>query len=661
MNKLDRIKELVEILNEAGKAYYSKGTEIMSNFEYDALYDELVALEKETGHVLSNSPTINVGFETLSELPKERHESPMLSLDKTKQREELRDWLGDNVGLLSWKLDGLTIVLTYENGSLSKAVTRGNGEIGEIITNNAKVFKNIPLNIPYKGKLVLRGEAIISYSDFERINELIPEADAKYKNPRNLCSGSVRQLNNKITKERNVQFRAFNLVSAEDVDFKNSRQYQFEWLKEQGFDVVEYKRVTKDSILDEIQNFYDAIPTNDLPSDGLVILYDDIAYGDSLGRTAKFPRNSMAFKWSDETAKTNLRKIEWSASRTGLLNPVAIFDTVELEGTNVSRASVHNLSVMEGLNLGLGDEIEVFKANMIIPQIAKNLTNSGNMPIPDTCPVCGGKTEVRSINDVKFLYCVNEDCQAKHVGRFTHFVGRDAMYIDGLSEATLEKFIGCGFIHDYVDLFHLDRYADEIMSMEGFGEKSYNKLITAINNARKSNLVRVIFGLGIENIGLSNAKMIVKAFKGEDNNDTIRKILNANVEELTSIDGVGEVIASGFVRFFSKEANLNLFNRLLDELELEEVVDNQVSDILQGKVLVVTGTVNIFPNRNAIKELVETLGGKVTGSVTSKTDYLINNDSKSQSTKNKTAAKLGVPVITEEEFIRLIGREDMLS
>lgn len=661
MNKLDRIKELVEILNEAGKAYYSKGTEIMSNFEYDALYDELVALEKETGHVLSNSPTINVGFETLSELPKERHESPMLSLDKTKQREELRDWLGDNVGLLSWKLDGLTIVLTYENGSLSKAVTRGNGEIGEIITNNAKVFKNIPLNIPYKGKLVLRGEAIISYSDFERINELIPEADAKYKNPRNLCSGSVRQLNNKITKERNVQFRAFYLVSAEDVDFKNSRQYQFEWLKEQGFDVVEYKRVTKDNILDEIQNFYDAIPTNDLPSDGLVILYDDIAYGDSLGRTAKFPRNSMAFKWSDETAKTNLRKIEWSASRTGLLNPVAIFDTVELEGTNVSRASVHNISVMEGLNLGLDDEIEVFKANMIIPQIAKNLTNSGNMPIPDTCPVCGGKTEVRSINDVKFLYCVNEDCQAKHVGRFTHFVGRDAMNIDGLSEATLEKFIGCGFIHDYVDLFHLDRYADEIMSMEGFGEKSYNKLITAINNARKSNLVRVIFGLGIENIGLSNAKMIVKAFKGEDNNDTIRKILNANVEELTSIDGVGEVIASGFVRFFSNEANLNLFNRLLDELELEEVVDNQVSDILQGKVLVVTGTVNIFPNRNAIKELVETLGGKVTGSVTSKTDYLINNDSKSQSTKNKTAAKLGVPVITEEEFIRLIGREDMLS
>ncbi|WP_031555610.1 NAD-dependent DNA ligase LigA [Lachnospira multipara] len=661
MNKLDRIKELVEILNEAGKAYYSKGTEIMSNFEYDALYDELVALEKETGHVLSNSPTINVGFETLSELPKERHESPMLSLDKTKQREELRDWLGENVGLLSWKLDGLTIVLTYENGSLSKAVTRGNGEIGEIITNNAKVFKNIPLNIPYKGKLVLRGEAIISYSDFEKINELIPEADAKYKNPRNLCSGSVRQLNNKITKERNVQFRAFNLVSAEDVDFKNSRQYQFEWLKEQGFDVVEYKRVTKDNILDEIQNFYDAIPTNDLPSDGLVILYDDIAYGDSLGRTAKFPRNSMAFKWSDETAKTNLRKIEWSASRTGLLNPVAIFDTVELEGTNVSRASVHNISVMEGLNLGLGDEIEVFKANMIIPQIAKNLTNSGNMPIPDTCPVCGGKTEVRSINDVKFLYCVNEDCQAKHVGRFTHFVGRDAMNIDGLSEATLEKFIGCGFIHDYVDLFHLDRYADEIMSMEGFGEKSYNKLITAINNARKSNLVRLIFGLGIENIGLSNAKMIVKAFKGEDNNDTIRKILNANVEELTSIDGVGEVIASGFVRFFSNEANLNLFNRLLDELELEEVVDNQVSDILQGKVLVVTGTVNIFPNRNAIKELVETLGGKVTGSVTSKTDYLINNDSKSQSTKNKTAAKLGVPVITEEEFIRLIGREDMLS
>ena len=661
MEKLDRIKELVEILNKAGKSYYSEGTEIMSNYEYDTLYDELVGLEKETGHVLSNSPTINVGYETLSELPKIRHESPMLSLDKTKSREALRDWLGDNLGVLSWKLDGLTIVLTYENGELLQAVTRGNGEIGEIITNNAKVFKNIPLTIPFKGRLVLRGEAIISYSDFERINELIPEADAKYKNPRNLCSGSVRQLNNKITKERNVQFRAFNLVSATDVDFKNSRSYQFEWLRSQGFDVVEYKMVTKDNILDTIQWFADTIVDNDFPSDGLVILYDDIAYGDSLGRTAKFPKNSMAFKWSDETAKTTLREIEWSASRTGLLNPVAIFDAVELEGTNVSRASVHNISVMESLNLGLEDEIEVFKANMIIPQIAKNLTNSGNMPIPEVCPVCGGKTEIRNINDVKSLYCTNPLCQAKHVGKFTHFVGRDAMNIDGLSEATLEKFIGKGFIHDFIDLFHLDRYKDEIVTMDGFGEKSYNNLIMAVDNARKSNLVRILFGLGIENIGLSNAKMIIKALKGENNEETINNILNAKLSDLTDIDGVGEIIATGFVEFFHNKDNIDLFKRLLDELELEEIKDTQTSNILEGKVLVVTGTVNIFPNRNAVKELVESLGGKVTGSVTSKTNYLINNDSKSMSTKNKTAAKLGVPVITEEEFIRLIGREDMLQ
>lgn len=661
MDKLDRIKELVEILNKAGEAYYSKGTEIMSNFEYDALYDELVALEKETGHVLSNSPTINVGFETLSELPKERHESPMLSLDKTKSREALRDWLGDNLGVLSWKLDGLTIVLTYENGELSKAVTRGNGEIGEIITNNAKVFKNIPLNIPYKGKLVLRGEAIISYSDFERINEQIPEADAKYKNPRNLCSGSVRQLNNKITKERNVQFRAFNLVSANDVDFQNSRKCQFEWLKSLGFDVVEYKMVTKETILDSIQWFADTIKTNDFPSDGLVILYDDIAYGNSLGRTAKFPRNSMAFKWSDETAKTNLREIEWSASRTGLLNPVAIFDTVELEGTNVSRASVHNISVMEGLELGIGDEIEVFKANMIIPQIAKNLTRSSKLEIPANCPVCGGETEIRSVNEVKSLYCINPDCQAKHVGRFTHFASRDAMNIDGLSEATLEKFIGRGFIHDFVDLYHLERHADEIISMEGFGQKSYNNLIEAVNNSRKTNLVRVIYGLGIDNIGLSNAKMMVKSLKGENNKETIENILNATVKRLTDIDGVGEIIAASLVDFFKEEKNLDLFNRLLAELELEEMQETQTSNILEGKVLVVTGTVNIFPNRNAVKDLVESLGGKVTGSVTSKTNYLINNDSKSQSAKNKTAAKLGIPVITEEEFIKLIGREDLLS
>lgn len=655
MDKLERIKELVELLNKAGKSYYSEGQEIMSNYEYDALYDELKKLEEETGCVLSNSPTVNVGYEVLSELPKERHDSPMLSLDKTKDREALRDWLGEQKGVLSWKLDGLTIVLTYEDGKLSKAVTRGNGEIGEIITNNARVFKNVPVTIPYKGKLVLRGEAIITYSDFNRINEEIPEMDAKYKNPRNLCSGSVRQLNNKITKERNVNFFAFALVSADNVDFKNSRAYQFEWLKKQGFEVVEYKMVDRDNIIDTIAWFEKSIVNNDFPSDGLVIIYDDIAYGESLGRTAKFPRNAMAFKWTDETADTVLRQIEWSASRTGLINPVAIFDPVELEGTKVSRASVHNISIMEGLKLGIGDNIRVFKANMIIPQIAANLTESGNISVPEVCPVCGQPTRISEVNDVKTLYCDNPECQAKHVKSFALLVSRDALNIDGLSEATLEKFIQKGFIKDKTDIFHLDKFKDEIVAMEGFGEKSYANLIEAVEKAKDTDLVRVLYGLGIDNIGLSTAKLIVKKLKGDP-----QAVLSVTAQELTDIDGIGEVIAEAFVRYFADEKKKEEYIRLLGEVRLKEIEESQETEELAGKTFVITGNVTHFANRKELKELIERMGGKVTGSVTGNTSYLINNDSMSQSTKNKTAAKLGVPVITEEEFITLAGLEDML-
>lgn len=654
MNKLDRIKELVELLNKAGKSYYSECQEIMTNFEYDALYDELKGLEEETGYVLSNSPTVNVGYEVLSELPKERHETPMLSLDKTKDREALREWLGNQTGVLSWKLDGLTIVLTYEDGRLSKAVTRGNGEIGEIITNNARVFKNVPVTIPYKGKLVLRGEAIITYSDFNRINEEIPEMDAKYKNPRNLCSGSVRQLNNKITKERNVNFFAFALVSAENTDFRNSREYQFEWLKGQGFDVVEYKVVNKDNILDTIEWFEKTIVNNDFPSDGLVILYDDIAYGEALGRTAKFPRNAMAFKWTDETADTVLRQIEWSASRTGLINPVAIFDPVELEGTKVSRASVHNISIMEGLKLGIGDVIRVFKANMIIPQIAKNLTESGNVRVPEVCPVCGQPTRICSINDVKTLYCDNAECQAKHVKSFSLLVSRDALNIDGLSEATLEKFIQKGFIKDKTDIFHLDRYKDEIVAMEGFGEKSYANLLEAVERARDTDMVRLIYGLGIDNVGLSTAKLIVKYLDSKP-----QAVLSVDAVGLTAIDGIGEVIAASFVKYFKDKARQQEYLGLLKELRLKQPEVKETEE-LSGKTFVITGAVTHFANRKELKELIENMGGKVTGSVTGNTSYLINNDSMSQSAKNKTAAKLGVPVITEEEFIRLAGLEDML-
>lgn len=647
-SKIDRIKELVNILNEAAKAYYSESREIMTNYEYDALYDELTKLEEETGIVLANSPTNRVGYEVLSELPKETHASPMLSLSKTKSREELADWLKDKEGLLSWKMDGLTIVLTYNDGKLVKAVTRGNGEVGEVITNNARVFTNVPLNIPYKSELILRGEAVISYSDFEKINREIEDDDAKYKNPRNLCSGSVRQLNNEITAKRNVRFYAFTLVSA-DYDFENSREKQMLFLKDNGFQTVEYKRVNKDTVVEMVEWFEKKIESNDVPSDGLVLTYDDIAYGDSLGRTAKAPRNAIAFKWADEIAETTLENIEWSASRTGLINPVAIFKPVELEGTTVSRASVHNVSIVKSLKLGIGDKITVYKANMIIPQIAENLTKSDTAVIPDKCPVCGEKTQIRDVNDVKSLYCLNKECPAKHIKSFAHFVSRDAMNIDGLSEATLEKFIDNGFIREFADIYHIDRYEEQILTMDGFGMRSYENLLAAINNSRKTYLFKFIYSLGIENIGLSNSKMICREY-----DDDLTKIMNAEVDELVTIDGVGEVIAKTFSDYFKDANNIRKINELLKEIVFEKDEKNDSSDILKDKVFVITGSLNGYANRNEMKDLIEKLGGKVTGSVTGKTSYLINNDVTSSSSKNKKAKELGVPIISEDDFNKLI-------
>lgn len=651
--KQDRMKELVELLNRAGKAYYQDAEEIMSNYEYDRLYDELKNLENELGVTMASSPTVNVGYEVLSELPKERHEKPMLSLDKTKNVEDLKKFVGSQKALISWKMDGLTIVLTYRDGKLYKAVTRGNGEIGEVITNNAKVFQNIPLQITFKGELILRGEAVIGYKDFEKINEEIADADAKYKNPRNLCSGSVRQLNNEITAKRNVRFYAFSLVQAENVDFHNSRAFQMEWLKEQGFEIVEYHLVTADSVEKEVQWFSDKIAENDFPSDGLVLVYDDISFGQSLGRTSKFPRDSFAFKWADEIRQTKLLEIEWSPSRTGLINPVAIFEPVELEGTTVSRASVHNISILEDLELGVGDEIEVYKANMIIPQIASNLTRSGVKDIPLKCPVCGGRTEIRKISNAKALYCTNQECQAKHVKAFSLFVSRDALNIEGLSEATLEKFIARGFIRDFTDIFHLERYKEEIQKMEGFGEKSYNNLIASIEKARITTLPKVIYSLGIAGIGLANAKVICREFKND-----VDVMIHAKREDLSAIDGIGEVLAQAFVSYFEEDNHIKLLLNLLKELEIpEEIVDN-TERILDGKKFVITGSVEHFANRNEVKELIESLGGKVTGSVTQKTDYLINNDVHSSSSKNKKANELKVPIISEEEFLKMIKKAD---
>lgn len=651
--RLKRMKELVSVLSAASRAYYQESREIMSNYEYDRLYDELLELEKETGTVFSGSPTRKVGYEVLSELPKERHEKPMLSLNKTKSVEELKEWLGDRKGLLSWKMDGLTVVMTYEGGHLVKAVTRGNGEIGEVITGNAGTFVNIPTSIPYEGQLIVRGEAVITYSDFRRINETIEDVDARYKNPRNLCSGSVRQLNSAVTAERNVRFMVFALVKADGVEFENSRKKQFQWLSSMGFETVEFREVTGENLEQTVMEFSERVRENDIPSDGLVLLFDDIAYGASLGRTAKFPRDSIAFKWADEIQETTLSYIEWSASRTGLINPVAVFEPVELEGTTVSRASVHNISIMEGLELGAGDRITVYKANMIIPQIADNLTRSGVRDIPENCPVCGGKTEIRQINDVKSLYCTNPDCQAKKIKSFDLFVSRDALNIDGLSEMTLEKFIAAGIIREPADIFHLDRHRDAIVEMEGFGEKSYENLTAAAARASHTTLPRLIYGLGIAGIGLANAKMICRHFRYDF--DAMRA---AGEEELVSIDGIGAVLADAWVSYFASEKNRTLVDHLLQELTFETEKEEEGEKPLAGKTFVITGSLEKFANRKELQERIESLGGKATGSVTSKTDYLINNDITSGSAKNKKARELGIPILSESDFLAMTGENN---
>ena len=650
MTKKDRIMELTRILDEAARAYYQEDREIMSNFEYDALYDELAALEKETGIIMAGSPTNKVGYEILSELEKVDHESPMLSLDKTKSPEDLKAWLGGQKGMLSWKMDGLTVVLTYRAGVLERAVTRGNGTTGEVITNNARVFKNLPSRIPWEGTVVLRGEAIIHYSDFEKINASIEDVESRYKNPRNLCSGSVRQLNNEITAGRNVYFYAFGLVSAQGREEQNSVEENMLWLEKMGFTIVPYAMVTSANILEEIETFSRKVKENDFPSDGLVLIYDDIAYGNSLGRTAKFPRNAIAFKWADEEAETTLKEIEWSPSRTGLINPVAIFDPVELEGTTVSRASLHNLSIIENLALGQGDRIKVYKANMIIPQISENLTGSGGYPVPAHCPACGSETEIRMENDAKTLYCPNPFCSAKKIKLLTHFVGRDAMNIEGLSEATLTKMADKGFITELYDIYRLDRYKEEIVSMEGFGEKSFLNLMKSIDNSRKTRLFRFVNSLGIPNIGSANAKLLCRHM-----GESLDALREATVEEMVGIEGIGEVIARSVRDYFSNEHNEKVIDGLLQYITFEQTEPAAAGDkSLEGKTVVITGTVEHFKNRKELKEKIESLGGKVTGSVTSKTDYLINNDKMSSSSKNKKAKELGIDIISEEDFLAML-------
>lgn len=648
-DKKRRIDELIETLNEASAAYYDEASEIMSNYEYDALYDELESLEKETGYTPLNSPTKNVGYTVQSELPKERHRSRMLSLDKTKSREELSAWLGDYEGLLSWKLDGLTVVLTYEGGELVKAVTRGNGDIGEVITPNARVFVNVPKHIPYKGHAVIRGEAVITYEEFDRINEAIDDADAKYKNPRNLCSGSVRQLNSKITAERNVRFYAFTLSEADGVDYEGLRSNQMKWMAEQGFDVVEYVKVDNKSIFEAIDNYAERVHSFEIPSDGLVLTLEDLEYAATLGTTAKFPRDSLAFKWADQQAETILREIEWSPSRTGLLNPIAIFDPVELEGTTVKRASVHNLNIMETLKLGIGDTITVYKANMIIPQIGDNLTKSGNIELPSHCPVCDGATEIKLMTGTKVLTCTNPNCLAKQVKRFSLFVSRDALNIEGLSEQTLLKFIGLGYIKSFADIFRLEKHRDEIVELDGFGKKSYDKLSSSIEKARHTVPTRILVALGIPGVGVTTAAQIARACENKWS-----KISSLSYDELIAINGIGEVMARDYEAFFADEHNKSVVLDLVDELDIDESYEKD-GEALSGEIFVITGSLEHYKSRTELKKEIEAQGGKVAGSVSKNTSYLVTNNPESGSSKNKAAAELGVKIITEDEIRTMLG------
>lgn len=650
MSDLERIKELVSTLNHAASVYYQGQDEVMTNFEYDKLYDELISLEAKTGIVMANSPTVNVGYEVLSELPKEAHVAPMLSLEKTKDTEELVQWLGEHKGLLSLKLDGLSVILTYQDGVLTKALTRGNGEIGEVITNNAKTFQNIPAKINYSGTLIIRGEALIKYSDFQILNRSFTDIQEKYKNPRNLCSGTVRQLNNQITAERNVNFYVYNLIETDTrgMEFQSKEQI-LNMLDSLGFDVVPYKVVEHTNLTDAVTAFSEEIAGGmDLPSDGLVLTYDDIDYSRSLGQTAKFPRDSIAFKWQDELAETTLSDVEWSASRTGLINPIAVFEPVELEGTTVSRASVHNISILKELKLGLGDRITVYKANMIIPQIQENLTGSDTLPIPETCPVCGEHTELVNESGSEFLFCVNPQCYAKKLKLFSHFVSRDALNIDGLSEATLEKFINKGWLQELSDIFELKNHKEEIETMEGFGEKSYINIVNAIEESKNATLERVIYSLGIKGFGLSMAKLVCREYPLP-----ITKMNELTTEELVSIDGIGDKLAESFVSFFSKKENMHLVEKL-EQLLTISMPEKIESSSLENMTFVITGSLVHFANRKECKEKIESMGGKVSGSVSKNTNYLVNNDITSSSSKNKKAKELGIPIITEEELIQML-------
>ena len=637
-----RIRSLIDILNKANEAYYYHDNEIMSNKEYDDLYDQLIQLENESGIIYSDSPTQNLGEHIYSSLPKVKHESPMLSLDKTKDRDALREWLGNKEGVLSWKLDGLTVVLTYENGKLEKAVTRGNGAIGEEITENAKFFKNVPLRIPFKGKLILRGEAVISYHDFETINV---EEQGRFKNPRNLASGSIRALDTNQVKKRKVQVIIFEVIQGSEANLVTDK---FTWISHLGFKPVDYEVVNADNILEKIQDFENRITSNNIPSDGLVLTFNDTAYGRSLGTTGKFPKHSMAFKWQDEVEETVLRSVEWNTSRTGLINPVAVFDPVYLEGTEVSRATLNNVSYIKDLQLGIGDTIEVYKSNMIIPTILSNKTKSNNLIIPVVCPTCGMQARLIRSNNTEILQCMNLDCPARFLNKLIHFCSRDAMDIQGLSIKTLEFVIKQGWVNNFLDLYNLQNYERKWAMMRGFSTVSVRKYLAAIENSKKTESARFLYALGIPKIGRHQSQSLIQVYKSWD---AFIQAVKSNTD-FSHIDGVGDCLNQNIHNWYNGFYKQDQIEKLASLMIFEDQ-EITTSDILKGKTFCITGKLNMFANRSDLVKFIEQQGGKVSGSVSKNTDYLINNDKGSNSSKNKKAIELGVSIITESEFSKL--------
>lgn len=666
LKKVERIKELNQQLNQYRDSYYNNSVSEISDYEYDKLFDELKRLEEETNIVMANSPTHTVGYEVKSKLEKVKHSHPMLSLDKTKSVDELKKFAGSQDCLLTCKMDGLTVLLTYENGKLIQAETRGNGEIGEDITHNAKVFENIPLYIDYLGYLEVEGEAIITYSDFEKINSRLPE-DEKYKNPRNLATGSVRQLDNSIAAKRYVKFIVWKVQKIEDeIENNNSFLHRLLFAKQLGFDVVPlltYSNNTsdKEDCEEMIENLRKYAANKGFPIDGLVMTYNDILYGESLGVTDHHPKHSLAFKFYDDIYPTKLLDVEFTMGKTGILTPTAIFEPVEIDGTIVERASLHNLSIMN--NLGIthkGQVVNVYKANAVIPQIDSveedNVeVTDNNIIIPaENCPICGADTKIVKDNNSEILVCSNPDCKGKFLGKLSHFVSKNAINIDGLSEQTLQKFIELGWVSNFQDIYRLINHNKDMAVLDGFGKRSTNKLITAIENSRKTTLDRFIYALSIPLIGRSTSKDIAKYCNNDINVFMKVMIENKAHDFINSIDGFGDVMYKSLYDWWN-EYCLSFFE-LSKEFYFETTNENNNSSVdLLGKVFVITGGLNHYKNRDELIRTIEQLGGKVSGTVSKKTSYLINNDTKSKSGKNKKAIDLGIQIISEDEFINMIS------